>query len=150
MTAKEYLEQVYCLDQEINSKLEQICSLRSLTQKVTVTYESEPVVHTRNVSSLEDTIIRLIEAEDDLNQQIDRLVDLKMEIAACIAKIDNQSYRTLLEKRYLCFQSWEQIAIDMQFTVRWALVLHGRALNEIGKLLRPEDTTRKDKLEGVH
>ena len=64
MTAKEYLGQAYCLDQEINNKLEQILVLRSLTQRVTVTYDSEPVARTRNVTSLQDSIVRLMEAED--------------------------------------------------------------------------------------
>ena len=60
MTAKEYLAQAYRLDQRINSKLMQIDQLRSLTRKVTASYDQEAVSHTRNVSSLQDTIIRLI------------------------------------------------------------------------------------------
>ena len=131
MTAKEYLGQAYRLDQEISNKLEQILVLRSLTQKVTVAYDSEPVSRTRNVTSLQDSIVRLMEAEEGLNRQIDRLVDLKIEIADCIAEVSNQSYRTLLEKRYLCFQSWERIAADMRCTVRWAQILHDRALNAV-------------------
>ena len=64
MTAKEYLGQAYRLDQRINSKLQQVESLRSLTQKVTASYSGEPVLRTRNVTSLQDTILRLMEAED--------------------------------------------------------------------------------------
>ena len=37
MTAKEYLGQAYRLDQRINSKLEQVLSLRELTTKATAT-----------------------------------------------------------------------------------------------------------------
>lgn len=42
MNAKEYLGQAYRLDQRINSKLQQIESLRSLTQKVTASCEASP------------------------------------------------------------------------------------------------------------
>ena len=80
MTAKEYLGQAYRLDQRINSKLQQVDSLRSLTQKITASYDGEVVSHTRNVTSLQDTIIRLMEAEEELNRQIDELVDLKMDM----------------------------------------------------------------------
>lgn len=139
MTAKEYLSQAYRLDQRINSKLEQVEALRSLTRKVTVSYGSEPVSHTRNVTSLEDSIIRLMEAENALNATIDALVDMKMDIAQCINAVPNQDYRLLLEKRYLCFHSWEQIAIDMQCTVRWVHILHGRALRVIDRLRSEED-----------
>ena len=78
MTATEYLGQAYRLDQRINSKLQQVESLRSLTRKVTASYDGETVFHTRNVTSLEDTIFRLMEAEEELNRQIDELVVLKM------------------------------------------------------------------------
>ena len=83
MTARDYLSQAYRLDQRINSKLQQVESLRSLTQKVTASYSGEPVSHTRNVTSLQDTILRLMEAEEQVNQQIDELVSLKMNIALC-------------------------------------------------------------------
>lgn len=139
LTAKEYLSQAYRLDQRINAKLEQVEALRSLTRKVTVSYGNEPVSHTRNVTSLEDSIIRLMEAENALNAAIDALVDMKMEIAQCINAVPNHDCQLLLEKRYLCFQTWEQIAIDMQCTVRWAHILHGRALRVIDRLRGTED-----------
>ncbi len=136
MTAKEYLSQAYHLDQRINAKLEQVEALRSLTQKVTVSYESEPVSHTRNVSSLEDSIMRLMEAEKALNSVIDVLVDMKMDITQSIAAVPDRDCQLLLEKRYLCFQSWEQIAVDMHYSLRWVHNTHSRALKAIDKVLR--------------
>jgi DNA-directed RNA polymerase specialized sigma24 family protein len=139
MTAKEYLAQAYHLDHRISAKLEQVEALRSLTQRVTVSYGREPVSHTRNISSMEDSIIRLMEAENALNRTIDALVEMKMDIAQCIDAVPNHDCQLLLEKRYLCFQSWEQIAIDMQCTVRWVHILHGRALRVIDRLRGTED-----------
>ena len=136
MTAKEYLAQAYRLDQRINSKLMQIDQLRSLTRKVTASYDREAVSHTRNVSSLQDTIIRLIEAEDELNRQIDKLVDLKMEIASVIDQVRNERYRLILEKRHLCFMGWDQIAQDMNCSRRWVLCEHDRALEVIDRLVQ--------------
>ena len=135
MTAKEYLGQAYRLDQRINTKLMQIESLRSLTQKVTVAYGGEPVSHTRNVSSLEDAIIRMMEAENELNREIDRLVDLKMDISAVIGAVRNENYRLVLEKRYLCFESWNQIGDEMRYSRRWVRDVHERALDVIEKIL---------------
>lgn len=138
MTAKEFLAQAYRLDQRINSKLQQIDSLRSLTQKVTQSYDGEVVSRTRNVTSLEDAIIRLMEAEAELNQQIDQLVDTKIEIGKLIDAVHNESYR-LLEKRYLCFLSWDQIAADMHYSRRWVLNKHERALEVADRLLREKE-----------
>ena len=139
MTAKEFLGQAYRLDQRINSKLQQIDSLRGLTQKVTQSYDNEVVSRTRNVSSLEDAIIRLMEAEEELNRQIDQLVDTKIEIGKLIEKVHNESYRLLLEKRYLCFLSWDQIAAEMHYSRRWVLNKHERALEVADRLLREKE-----------
>lgn len=139
MTAKEFLGQAYRLDQRINSKLQQIDSLRGLTQKVTQSYDNEVVSRTRNVSSLEDAIICLMEAEEQLNMQIDQLVDTKIEIGKLIDMVHNESYRLLLEKRYLCFLSWDQIAAEMHYSRRWVLNKHERALEVADKLLREKE-----------
>ena len=139
MTAKEFLGQAYRLDQRINSKLQQIDSLRGLTQKVTQSYDNEVVSRTRNVSSLEDAIIRLMEAEEQLNMQIDKLVDTKIEIGKLIDMVHNESYRLLLEKRYLCFLSWDQIAAEMHYSRRWVLNKHERALEVADRLLREKE-----------
>lgn len=135
MTAKEYLGQAYRLDQRINSKLQQVDSLRSLTQKITASYDGEVVSHTRNVTSLQDTIIRLMEAEEELNRQIDELVDLKMDIARLIDQVHNESFRLILEKRYLCFLQWNQIAAEMHYSRRWVLNKHDRAVEVVDKLM---------------
>ena len=139
MTAKEYLGQAYRLDQRINSKLQQVEHLRSLTQKVTVSYGVEPVSHTRDVTSLQNTIIRLMEAEEEINRQIDELVDLKIDIGKVIERVRNESYRMILEKRYLCFLPWDQIASDMHYSRRWTLTKHERAVEVVDKLLRDRE-----------
>ena len=135
MTATEYLGQAYRLDQRINSKLQQVESLRSLTRKVTASYDGETVFHTRNVTSLEDTIFRLMEAEEELNRQIDALVVLKMDISRMINRVRNESLRLILEKRYLCFLQWDQIAAEMHYSRRWVLKRHARAVEVVDKLM---------------
>lgn len=135
MTATEYLGQAYRLDQRINSKLQQVESLRSLTRKVTASYDGETVFHTRNVTSLEDTIFRLMEAEEELNRQIDALVVLKMDISRMINRVRNESLRLILEKRYLCFLHWDQIAAEMHYSRRWVLKRHARAVEVVDKLM---------------
>ena len=73
MTAKEYLSRAYRIDQRINAKLMRISELRALAQKCTVAYGGERVSHTRNVSSLEDSVMKIMEAEKELDAQIDLL-----------------------------------------------------------------------------
>lgn len=62
------------------------------------------------------------------NQDIDTLVDLKRDIVLLVKSVSNTEYQTLLEKRYLCFMTWEQIAVDMNYNKRYVLKLHKEAL----------------------
>lgn len=129
MTAKEYLGQAYRLDQRINSKLEQVMSLRDLTTKATATMSDMPGGGSRNVYRMQDIIGKIIDLENEINADIDQLVDLKRDIVAIIKAVENPEYQTLLELRYLCFKTWEQIAVDMGYELRYLHKLHHRALS---------------------
>ena len=136
LTAKEYLSQAYRLDQRINSKLEQVEKLRALTRRTTVSYDGERVSRTRNVSSMEDAIIRLMEAEHTLNREIDRFVDTKREIQQTIDLVADADCRVLLEFRYLCMKPWSDVAGAMEVSKPHAFTLHRRALDMVESVLR--------------
>ena len=135
MTAKDYLSQAYRIDQRINSKLEQVQSLRELATKATATLGSAPASGSRKVQSMSDIIDKMIDLENEINADIDRLVDLKREIVTVIKRVENPEYQTLLELRYLCFKSWEHIAVQMGYASRNVFNLHEKALKSIGTLL---------------
>lgn len=131
MNVKEYLSQAFTLDQRINSKLEQVASLRELATKATASIHTERVSGTKQRSPMENTLVKLIELEHEINADIDRLVDLKCEIIDFINQVENPNYRLLLELRYISGNTWEEIADKMQYDLRWIYRLHGKALREI-------------------
>lgn len=131
MSNKEYLAQAYRIDQRINSKLEQIVSLRELAAKATSTLTDTPSSGTRNIHSMEGIIVKMMELESEINYDIDVLIDLKKEIMSIIKKINNPEQQTLLELRYLCFKTWEQIAVDMGYSIQNAYKVHDKALENI-------------------
>ena len=83
-----------------------------------------------------DAIVKIIDLEEEINHDIDALVDLKREIMSTIKSVSNTEYQTILEKRYLCFISWEQIAVDMNYSMQYAFRMHDRALKEIDRILQ--------------
>ena len=138
MTAKEYLNQAKTLDQRINVKLDRVSRLRAMTQKITASLDGEQVSHTRNVTSLEDAIVRLMEEEESINAAIDRLVDLKREVNGVLKQIHDPDCQLLLELRYLCYRSWEDIAEIMHMHIRTVYKVHGRALIKVDAVLKSE------------
>lgn len=131
MTAKEYLSKAYRLDQRINSKLEQVASLNDLATKVTNTLTDMPRNPNHATSTMADAIGKIIDLQAEINRDIDSLVDLKREIVTAIKTVENTEYQTLLEKRYLCFATWEQIAVDMDYSIQHIYRLRDKALSKI-------------------
>lgn len=131
MNAKEYLKQAFYLDKRINSKLEQVESLNALATKATFTLSDMPKSPNRGTSKLEDTIVKIIDLQEEINRDIDKLVDLKKEIVRTIKKIEDKELQVVLEKRYLCFESWEKIAVEMNYSIQHIFRLHIKALKNI-------------------
>lgn len=132
MTAREYLSQAYHIDQRINSKIEQVASLRDLSFKATATLTDMPG-GSRNVHSKESIVAKMMDLENEINADIDNLVDIKRDVVSMINSVDNKDCQLLLEMRYLCFMPWERIAIEMQRSLRSIYRLHDKALEKISQ-----------------
>ena len=44
--------------------------------------------------------------------------------------------QTLLEKRYLCFLSWEKIAVEMHYSIQHIYRMHDTALSCVAAIMR--------------
>ena len=113
MTVVEYLSQAYRLDLRINSKIEQVASLNDLALKATSVVTGMPHRPNRGKSTMADTIDKIIDLQNEINADIGRLVDLKAEIVSVIKAVENKEYQ-----RFLCFMTWENIAMDMGYSIQ--------------------------------
>lgn len=131
MTTKEFLNQAYRIDQRINSKLEQIKNLRELATKATFTISETGVCDSENKQRMESNVVKIVDLEREINEDIDMLIEVKKDIVTMIKKVENPEYQTLLELRYLCFKRWEQIALDMDYSIQHTFRIHNKALEKI-------------------
>lgn len=129
--AKEYLSQAFHIDKQLKSKLEQLSVLRELATTTTQPLSDMPGNPNRNIDRMEKAIIKIMDMEQEISEEVNALLDLKNEIAQCIKKVNDIDCQLILEFRYLCFMSWEEIAAEMNFTVRNIHILHGKALKLI-------------------
>ena len=95
-----------------------------------------PKSPSRGTSKLEDTIVKIVDLQEEINRDIDKLVDLKAEMVGTIKQIQNKELQVILEKRYLCFETWEKIAVDMNYDIRHIHRLHNLGLKETSKLIK--------------
>ena len=130
MTNKVYLSQARHLDTRIKSKLQQVDSLNELATNCSMILTGMPSNPSAPNSRMAEAITKIIDLQNEINHDIDTLVDLKREIMGVIKGVANPDFQTLLEKRYLCFLSWEKIAVDMGYDLRYVHKLHTQALEE--------------------
>jgi len=135
MEAKEFLNQAFLLDQRIRAKSEQIQSLNELATSCTATLTGMPRNPNRGGSRMADAVCKMIDLENEIARDMDRLIEVKQQIVAVINAVDDVVLRTLLEKRYLCGATWEEISVDLCFNRRWTFRLHDKALEAVQKIL---------------
>ncbi|MDE6748574.1 MAG: DUF1492 domain-containing protein [Lachnospiraceae bacterium] len=131
MTAKEYLSRAFYLNMRIRSKNEQIAVMNALATRVTSTLSNTPVSGTKNDHKMEDVILNILEYEKELKEAMNQLVTLKREIRDVIEQIGNDEYQVLLELRYLSSMRWEQIAVEMGYSIEHVYRLHREALKKV-------------------
>lgn len=131
MDAKAYLERARNLNLQIDSKLEQVCALRQLATKASSVISLVPPSGMTNPHRLEDTIIKIIDMEHEVDDAIDEMVELKADIMKSIGQVPDERERVILELRYLAFKDWNAIAERLGLHVRQVYRIHEEALKNI-------------------
>ena len=128
MTAKEYLNQAYRLDQRIRSKQEQISALNDLSTSCSASMTGMPRNPNKGGSRMADAVCKIVDLQDSIAADMQELVELKAEIIATIKAVDCIEYQLILEKRYISGKSWPEIAVDLGYKMRHLYKLHDEAL----------------------
>lgn len=128
MTAKEYLSQARYLDARINTKIKQLEALNTLATSATSVLTGMPHSPNKATSKMADIVGKIVDLQAEINRDIDALVDLKGEMRSKLEMVPAEDYKAILEMRYLCFMSWEQIASNLGLSVPYTYKLHDRAL----------------------
>ena len=76
MTALDFLSQAYRLDLRIDSKLEQINSLNELATKCTATISGMPRSPNKSISSMADTVAKIVDLQIEIDCDILQLIDI--------------------------------------------------------------------------
>lgn len=130
---KEQLRNITQLDNKIQSKIRQLeCLKQTMTSLGAIDY-SKDRVQTGVTSSVENTVIRVVSLEEDINKDIKRLMAEKQQARKAINKIDGVE-GVILEMRYLENMKWEEIAYRLNYTTRAVYKIHGRALEKIKRV----------------
>ena len=97
MNAKEYLNQVYRIDNRINSLVLELDDLRSRADSIGGSSFGDKVQNSpKQEAGFVNSVLKIIELENYISSQIDKLIDLKKEISAAIDAVQNIDEKVLL------------------------------------------------------
>lgn len=136
MTAKEYLQQYRYAAERARAALEHLEEIESIATRVTPLYGGDcGGQHQSGDEKMCNAVDKIIEAKNRVSDELETLEATDREIIGTIDKITDGTLHTLLYERYINGKTWEQIAVQMNYTYRRVTQLHGKALNAVKDFL---------------
>lgn len=80
---------------------------------------------------IENAMAKIVDAENIIQAEMEILMVALGEIRQLVSLVDDPILRLILHKRYLCYQKWEQIAVDLNYSWKQIHRLHNKALSLI-------------------
>lgn len=107
--------------------------LRSISTSLPGTDYSKEKVQTTPTgdATYTNVVLKIVELEETIKVEIEKLLKLKLEIRNVINTVRDNEERLLLKLRYLNFMTWDEVCYDMKVSMRTALRIHVRALNNV-------------------
>ena len=128
MKAINYLRQIKVMDAKINSYIEQLGQLETMATKTTSVFGDERVQSSSSQQKMSDCVAKIVDMKNQITDEIDKFIDYKKEAMEILSTCDAECIN-LIYKRYFMFETWEQIAVDMEYTYQWVSGgLHKKAL----------------------
>lgn len=129
LTTKEYLSQVRMLDIKINNKIKEMEHLTELSTSLGGFSFDERVQTSKETGdTIGMAVSKIVDLQKEIDEEVDNFKKIRKEIISDIEKIKNVNHYILLCKRYILFETWEQIAVEMNYSIRKIYYLHGEAL----------------------
>lgn len=115
---RQKLESVHRLDRKVKAKMQQIEELRNLAVSINVNLSDMPGSPNRNVHKMEDTVVKICDIQEEAAEDVGKFLDAWREVKTYIEQVPDTNAQYILECRYLSFDSWEEIANELGYSVR--------------------------------
>lgn len=146
MNAKEYLLQIRKIDKIINNRIEEAEHWRSVATGTTAYSEGDRVQSSGNKQKMENAVCRYLQMEAEVNEYIDKLVDVRQEILLTIENLPTADYE-VLHKAYVQCKNFTVIAFEMGKSRSWVTSVHDRALQGVQQMLDRRNEVTNEQMD---
>ena len=130
MKAKEYLEQVYFLDDIISNKNAEIEYWKTVAEGLSMGSEGERVQSSGNQQKMSAAISKYV----DIEKEVKRLEGRRDEIIKTIELLGYQEY-DLLHQMYIQGRLLKEVVADKRKSYSWGTTTHKKALKHLQRVL---------------
>lgn len=131
MTPKTYLSQYAAVERRIQYLEERKEHWHRRATRITPQYGPSSGHSSVASSAIEEAYEKVSAIEEEILQEIAKAAGILREIKAAIEAVPDPIQREVLERRYIGLQSLERIAVEMNYSYRQILRLHGWALQQV-------------------
>lgn len=89
-------------------------------------------------NSTEGALLRLAQTEEETREKLRELVAVREEISDAIRQVDDMDMQAILVRHYLAYETFEQIAEKMHYSIRSIKYKHKAALDKVCIVLHPQ------------
>lgn len=132
MAVKEFLRSVREQDSLLRAYEQELEDLRRRAYNISSPKLGDKI-QSNHLATLDEIVDKLDSQIEKVNAAWDELIDKRDNAKALINKVEDESGRCVLHRYYILIQTWEQIAVEMNYTIRWVYKLHGKALQDLEK-----------------
>ena len=133
---REILRRTLHIDQEIKALQQEQAQLEeSLSSIQSFDYQKPIVQSSGGKGSVEALAIQVADGKDRIARRIGQLIAAKEEARELIAKLPEGPEHNVLVQRYILLHSWEQAAVQLGYSYRHVIRLHGEALRQLREIM---------------
>jgi len=128
---KLYLNQAFYLDRQVNSLIKVKEETVSLAQRCTANYDSIGTTNASKTNRQENIYIKIADQSKQIDEQIDKLVDIRNEIERLINTVSDTDGQSILRMRYLAYMPMTDIADIMGCDRRTIYRKYNKSIEEL-------------------
>ena len=113
---------------QIQFKLKELEERKTSIKSMIVSDMNVQTSHNNN--SIEDLLIKIEECIEEYNKKEIKLYNKQLEIENCINSLE-PTERIIARSRYIEGKTFEQIAVDLNYSWRHTIRIHGKILQKI-------------------
>ena len=134
--AKEFLQSYRKSEYKLRMYENAIADIRERATRINAVLYPDRIQAGYNSDRIGDAAVMIADTEERMREEVSKAQSNLDQIITVIKRVPDEQLQCILLAHYVRFQTWEQIADEMCYSVRNIFVLSRKALQEVENLLQ--------------